>query len=340
MASLRKRGTKWQAQIRREGFPALVKTFQLREDAQRWAREQERLIDRGEWVAVRQPRNQTLADLLRRYGSEITVRKRSAASERFHLRIIERHAIAMLQPANLNPAAHCQFRDDRLQQVSTSTVRKELILLLHVLKIARSEWGVPVKTDTLKSIAKPPAGKPRERRLSQDELLALEDALGECRNPLVRHVFLFALATGMRRGEVLSLTWSNVDLSNTTARLPLTKNGEARTVPLGPPALAALPARADEARSDDRIFPLSANALRLAWGRVKRRAGIEDLHFHDLRREAISRFFEMGLSVPEVSLISGHKDVRMLFRYTHLRADELANKLHELANGDGLEGTS
>ena len=75
------------------------------------------------------------------------------------------------------------------------------------------------------------------------------------------------------------------------------------------------------------LLPTSANALRLSWDRAKRRAEIEDLHFHDLRHEAISRFFEMELSIPEVALISGHKDYRMLARYTHLRAEDLVGRL-------------
>ena len=81
-------------------------------------------------------------------------------------------------------------------------------------------------------------------------------------------------------------------------------------------------------RSDDSfVFPLSSNAVRQAWDRLTRRAGITNLHFHDLRHEAISRFFERGLSIAEVALISGHRDVRMLFRYTHLRAEDVAKKL-------------
>ena len=74
-------------------------------------------------------------------------------------------------------------------------------------------------------------------------------------------------------------------------------------------------------------FPVNANAFRLAWERLRKRADLCDLRFHDLRHEAISRFFEMGLSVPEVAVISGHKDARMLFRYTHLRAEDLVNKM-------------
>ena len=75
-------------------------------------------------------------------------------------------------------------------------------------------------------------------------------------------------------------------------------------------------------------FPVNANAFRLAWERLRKRADLCDLRFHDLRHEAISRFFEMGLSIPEVAVISGHKDARMLFRYTHLRAEDLVKKIN------------
>ena len=74
-------------------------------------------------------------------------------------------------------------------------------------------------------------------------------------------------------------------------------------------------------------FPVTPNGFRLAWDRLRRRAGLSDLHFHDLRHEAISRFFELGLNIPEVAVISGHKDPRMLFQYTHLRAEELVRRL-------------
>ena len=136
----------------------------------------------------------------------------------------------------------------------------------------------------------------------------------------------------MRRGEVLGLCWSHIDLEARTARLDITKNGDRRIVPLSPDALQVLSDRLDQMGgapiSEDTVFPISTNALRLAWERAKKRAGITGLRFHDLRHEAISRFFEMGLSVPEVALISGHKDVRMLFRYTHLKPENIAKKLN------------
>ena len=86
--------------------------------------------------------------------------------------------------------------------------------------------------------------------------------------------------------------------------------------------------RQQQSRTEHQPFPINANAFRLAWDRLRNRAGLVDFRFHDLRHEALSRFFEMGLSIPEVALISGHKDVKMLMRYTHLRAKDLARKLN------------
>jgi integrase len=80
-------------------------------------------------------------------------------------------------------------------------------------------------------------------------------------------------------------------------------------------------------RKSEAIFPMTGNAVKLAWRRLKQKHNIAGVRFHDLRHEAISSLFERGLSLPEVALISGHKDPRMLMRYTHLRAEELAKKL-------------
>lgn len=348
MATIRKRGAKWQAQIRRQGCPPVTKSFFTKDDALRWSREHERLIDRGETLQVRVAQSlvtPTVTDLLDRYEAEVAPGKRSG-SDRFLLRQIRRHSTGRLGADQLTSAHVAQYRDDRLKTVSGSTVRKELALLAHVLKVACDEWCVRIATESVKAVRKPPAGRGRDRRLKPEELGQLKNALRSCRNPIVEQVFLFALATGMRRGEALSLKWRNVDLHNRTALLPLTKNGEARVVPLSPAALSVL-ARLNDARqqppealaagSCDSVFPISANALRLSWERVKRRAGITDLRFHDLRHEAISRFFEVGLSVPEVALISGHKDARMLFRYTHLRADAVAAKLASQSDDAGKQ---
>ena len=138
----------------------------------------------------------------------------------------------------------------------------------------------------------------------------------------LRNIIEIAIETGMRRGEILNIKKEHIKAD--TLLIPITKNGHQRTIPLTERAKYIL-------NKSKLPFPMSANAVRLAWERLKNKANIKDLHFHDLRHEAISRFFEKGLSIPEVALISGHKDVRMLFRYTHLKAegyiDEVMSKI-------------
>ena len=134
----------------------------------------------------------------------------------------------------------------------------------------------------------------------------------------MRLIIEFAIETGMRRGEILNIKVK--DIKGQTLLIPQTKNGHPRTIPLTKRALYIL-------KNIELPFHMSPNAVRLAWERLKKKGNIKDLHFHDLRHEAISRFFEKGLSIPEVALISGHKDVRMLFRYTHLKAEDITRKL-------------
>ena len=126
--------------------------------------------------------------------------------------------------------------------------------------------------------------------------------------------------TAMRRSEILALHWENIDQNYTIATLPDTKNGSKREVPLTRKANQLL---GSLSKQEEFVFPTSDCAVRHAWDRLVKRAGIKDLRFHDLRHEAVSRFFEMGLSVPEVASISGHKDYRMLASYTHIRSPNL-----------------
>jgi len=140
-------------------------------------------------------------------------------------------------------------------------------------------------------------------------------------------VIRVALATCMRRGEILALRWDDVDTERAVARLRMTKNGSSRLVPLSPTALAVL---GEMPRDDELVFPYSGNRVNLAWQRVRRQAGLDgkDLHFHDLRHEAASRLAERGdLELLEVAAVTGHKDLRMLQRYTHLSAMRIAQKL-------------
>jgi len=336
MATIRKRHGRWQVQIRRKGSRSISKSFLGKSDALRWAREQERAVDLGDVLQSIKAKAPTLfSHVVDRYEAEVIPRKRSP-SDRFHLRPI-RAAAGFKTTRELAPGDLAAFRDARLNKVSPSTVRREMILFLSVMSVANREWGERFQLDSFKAVKKPAAARGRERRVEVDEWSPLFDAIHKNRNPLISRVVRFAVATGLRRGEILSLKWRNIDLKNRVCFLPMTKNGHPRQAPLSSSAIEILIEQRDATRltgevleiqpPSEVVFPVSANAVRLAWSRALLKAGIRDLRFHDLRHEAISQFFERGLTVVEVGLISGHRDVRMLHRYVQLRAADVAKKI-------------
>jgi integrase len=215
------------------------------------------------------------------------------------------------------------YRDERLKEVKSGTVHAEIMLLKRVYKIAIEQWGYGIIKNPLSSIILPPPHRPRKRRLTQQEQIDVCFAAKSQRNNYICSVIEFAIETGMRRSEILKLKWHDINLETGFASLYDTKNGEDRKVPLTKRCIEVLN---QLSRNHEHVFPISVTCLNQAWRRALRKAGVKDLRFHDLRHEAVSRFFEMGMSVPEVALISGHKDLTQLFRYTHLNPENVFKK--------------
>jgi integrase len=330
MATIRKRNGKFEAQVRRTGQPHLSRSFIERKDALQWAHQMELAADRHDLPAVidRRALSVTLGELVGRYRDTVTIRKRAAENERIALNAFALHPICRKSIAGLTTADFAAYRDERLKSIKPASLKRQLAPIRHLFEIAREEWGLPIRENPLAKLRLNGIDQRRERRLREGELDRLQEAAHACRNPLITPIIKLAVETGMRRGEILAIKRSHIDLEQQALLIPETKTGHSRTIPLTSKALGILQSIPGEG---DRIFPLSANAFRLAWERVKCRAGIEDLHFHDLRHEAISRFFEAGLTTPEVALISGHRDMRMLFRYSHAMREHVLAKLNRTA---------
>lgn len=212
--------------------------------------------------------------------------------------------------------------------VAPATVVRELAIVSHSVEIARREWGFHLPSNPVKAIRRPSISNARSRRLSPEEEQRLLNACDTGRTACLKPLLIVAVETGMRRGELLGLTWADIDLDQRVARLAQTKNGSAREVPLSRRAVEAMkPLEQSTNGASQRVFPISAGALEQAWMRLRQRAGLSGLRLHDLRHEAVSRLFERGFGVMEVAAISGHKELRMLARYTHLRAGDLVARL-------------
>ncbi len=322
MGCVRRRGKSWNAQVRVAGWQSFTKSFSKKSDAVRWVQELEKTLKNAPRPRVNS-NDISLFDLLQRYGLEVSSQLKGSEKELYKLNLYARHPIAQNRLSNLTPLHFEHLRDERLKQVSSGTVHADFMLLRRVFKTALRKWGYGLASNPIEQVQIPSPHKPRKRRLIGDEKERLLTAASSQRNIYITPIIEFAIETGMRRSEILNLRWVDVDLHGGFAFLFDTKNGEDRRVPLTKAArdvLLRLP------KQDERVFPIGANCVRLAWERTRNKADISDLRFHDLRHEAVSRFFEMGMSVPEVALISGHKDVRQLFRYTHLNPTNVFKK--------------
>lgn len=267
----------------------------------------------------------TLRDLLQRYVKTVSIKKRSHFNEQFTIRALCNDPIGNCYLSEFTPLVVAEYRDRRLNEVKPSTVNRQMSILKHCISVARSEWGIEINSNPFDIIKLPPLGEGRDRRLKIGEWELIKS---EARNTPNRHllpIVELAVETGMRQGEILGLRWKNIDLDSRLALLPLTKNGSSRKVPL---SLRAVAIFSELQRDQELVFPTNLKTVYSAWSSLMKRCQIEGLRFHDLRHEAISRFFERGLSLPEVAAISGHKSYKMLFRYTHMRPEAIALKLN------------
>src|SRR6266568_1613980 len=177
MASIRRRGAAWQAQVRRQGLRPLTRTFRFKADAELWARQREAEIDRGDLPKdYRALRSVALSSLLERYRDTVTPKKRGAAEERYKLRILLAHPIAQQSLEKLSASQLAEYRDERLGLVTAATVRRELAVLQHCLEIARNEWGLPIRENPLSKLKLQGCDQRRERRLRPGEQDSLLDA--------------------------------------------------------------------------------------------------------------------------------------------------------------------
>ena len=326
MATFRNRKNKWQARIQRKGQSSISKSFLTLDDAKRWARSIEASIDKGTFTNQSLAERTTFKELIERYMTEVTPTLRGAKPDLIRLAAICRKSIAKLNLLALTPQSISEYRDQRLKEVAPATVIRELAYFSSIINHARREWSINISNPVL-MVKKPSGPQGRSRTLEDGELTRLMEALKPAGRksiwmaPLVQ----LAIETAMRRGELLSLRWEHIDIAHRTAHIELTKNGEARTVPLSTKAIETL---LKLPRSiDGRVFPVTHEVVSQAFNRARKCAGIENIRFHDLRRTAITRLAEKLPNVVELSAVSGHKSLAMLKRYYHPNPQQLALKL-------------
>ncbi|MHB1620512.1 MAG: tyrosine-type recombinase/integrase [Sulfuricella sp.] len=345
MASFFKRGAyQWEVKIRRKGYPQICKTFDSKADAETWAWTIESEMKRGIFVSRSEAENTTLREILDRYMREVTPLKKGAEREINRIKKWLARPISSRFLATIRGADIAEFRDaERKRGLAENSIRLEIALLSHVFETARTEWRMETLSNPCRSIKLPAGSKQRDRRLESGEEEYLLKCLRDgCRNPNAAPIVEFAIETAMRQSEILGLEWDRVDMNKRIAVLRDTKNGDQRIVPLSSKAVGVLQ-HLPRPIDGGMIFRMTQDGLIRAFSRACEQGQklyrkeneqdppsgfLENLRFHDLRHESTSRFFESGrLDMMEVALITGHKTLQMLKRYTHLRAEDLAKKL-------------
>lgn len=309
------------ARIRRHGV-AQSETFSTRADAEAWARKVESEIERGLWRDSTEAERTALAEALRRYEREKTGEKRGEVQERSVLRGLHDEPLARLTLARVRSVDVAQMVERwKRAGLAPATVRRRLSVLSHVFATAAREWGMESLGNPVALLKLPPLRNGRERRVSDEEINAV---IAASNSALLPPVMRLAVETAMRRGEIVGMRWEHIDLRRRVVHLPETKNGTSRDVPLSTAAVAVLEAL--PRRLDGRAFACRQDVITQAFARACERAAIENLRFHDLRHEATSRLAER-LEMHELMKVTGHKDPRMLARYYHPRAADLAKKI-------------
>jgi integrase len=326
MATFRFRSNRWQARVRRLGQPDETRSFLTHQEAERWARSVESEMDRGSYVSYTEAQKTTLGDLIQRYVAEVLPSMKGAHEDSIRLKAICRRPICKNSIASLTPAKIAAYRDLRLTEVAAGTVVRELAYLSSIINHGRREWGIHAN-NPVALVRKPTQPKGRERVLTSEErerLLVELQPTGR-RNRWMLFVVILALETAMRRSELLSLRWGDINLERKTATLHMTKNGDGRTVPLSTNAVQTL---SEMPRSIcGAVFPITACALAANFDKAVERAKLPNLHFHDLRHTAITLMATKLPNLIELAAVSGHKSLKMLQRYYHPDVGDLARKL-------------
>ncbi|MCI4427745.1 MAG: site-specific integrase [Burkholderiales bacterium] len=331
MARIERRGKRWRARVR-VGGRDLSASFGTKAEAAAWATAQEAALASGKSGLA--PPGARFGDLLRRYIDEVLPGHRGGRPEALRLEAVLRDEIASVRLSDLGPEHFAAWRDRRLLRVSGASVIREMTTLSSACAVAVREWRW-LPENPLSRVRRPKEPAPRTRIYSDNEIAAVLQACGyePDKQPLtqlarVGAAVIWSVETAMRAGEIVGLTWADVDLQRRVAHLAMTKNGSSRDVPLSTRALALLDQLRGTPGCDAMVFGIRNSAsLDALWRKARDRAMLKDAHFHDLRATALTRMAKK-LSVLELAKVSGHRDLRILSAvYYREDAANLADKL-------------
>jgi integrase len=339
MASIQKRKNSWRVTIRRKG-KYVSATFDNKAEAEAWAIQAEAKILEGlsAEAVSREPAAPVTGipaiEALQRYSDEVSPTKRGSRWEQVRIKAMIREERLFQRPITaITGPDLAEWRDKRLRKVSPSTVNRELCLLSSIFTFAMRECRMGLTFNPCLLVKKPRKPRPRTQRVSMDEREKIVAQLGWDRRSEPRTsgqwvalAFYLALETAMRKGEILSLRWADIDFEARHAHLDITKNGDERDVPLSKAAMALLKIVKDRAPNRP-VVPVQKGHFDKLFREARNDAGLLHIRFHDSRREAATTMAPKLSNVLELAAITGHKSLSMLQIYYKPKAADLAARL-------------
>lgn len=331
----------YQARIRLRGQPQQSATFSTRSKAKEWAHATESAMREGRHFKTSESKKHTVGDMIDRYIAEVLPLKLKSLDKQKAQLIWWKAQIGYRLLADVSSSLIAECRDRLLKETtyrgtprSGSTAIRYLSALSHAFSIAQRDWEW-VQDNPVRRISRPKESRGRVRFLSDEERVSLLQVCQQSSHPYLYIIVVLAISTGMRQGEILTLTWNDIDLDKGRIILQMTKNGDRRRVAVAGLALDLL--RQLASRTPDRkswIFPgrdpLQPMTIRAAWDTAVRKAELKDFHFHDLRHSAAS-YLAMGGATPgEIAEILGHRTLQMVKRYSHFSDTHSATVLQKM----------
>ena len=325
MASIYKRNGKWRVEIRKIGSKGIHKSFIVKDEAIRFARETEVKIEQGLYQDLTLAKTTKLKDVLAQYRDKVSVNKKGYEQERYKINKIIRSDIADKTLSQLTPLVLFEFIEQQKKLYTASTINKSITIINLALNFAERFLGIALNKNPLKFI----------KRLKESNFIGQviephEEAL------LLKHAefsklywlktaIILGIDCGLRRGEILKLKAEDINFKNNTAVLRDTKNGETREIGLSSRAIQEL--KKLPVSIDGKLFPCKRlDTFSFYYNQLQRWSGVKK-RFHDTRHTFASRSATSGWSITEIAVQGGWKQLQVLKRYTHIKAEYLAKKM-------------
>jgi len=325
MATIRKIRSKWQVLIRKHNLKPIYKTFILKEDAVKWSRETEVKIEQGLYQDLTLAKTTKLKDVLAQYRDRVSVNKKGYDQERYKINKIIRSDIADKMLSQLTPLILFEFIEQQKKLYTASTINKSITIINLALNFAERFLGISLNKNPLKYIKRLKESQFVGQVIEPHEEVLLLKHAEFSKLYWMKTAIILGIDCGLRRGEILKLKSEDINYKNNTAVLKDTKNGETREVGFSSRAIQEL--KKLPVSIDGKLFPCKRlDTFTFYYNQLKKWSGVKK-RFHDTRHTFASRSATSGWSITEIATQGGWKQLQVLKRYTHIKAEYLAKKM-------------